>query len=49
MSMENETYSQPLKKKAREIVLRHAVRSLTEQRATSPLVSIAMFDRLAGR
>jgi hypothetical protein len=47
MSVERETYSQPLKKKARETVLRHAVRSLTEDRASSPLVPVNMFDSLA--
>jgi hypothetical protein len=46
MSMDGETYSQPQKKKAREIVLRHAVRSLTDERANSPLASVSMFDSL---
>jgi hypothetical protein len=47
MNEERETYSQPQKKKARKTVLHHAVQSLTEERATSPLVSVGMFDRLA--
>jgi hypothetical protein len=47
MSLERETYSQPQKKKARETILRHAVRSLTEERASSPLVPLSMFDCLA--
>jgi hypothetical protein len=47
MSVERETYSQPQKKKARETVLRHTVRSLTVERASSPLVPVSMFDSLA--
>ena len=47
MSVERETYSQPQKKKARETVLLHAVRSLTEERTSSPLVSVSMFDSLS--
>lgn len=47
MSEEKESYSQPQKKMARATVLRHAVRSLTAKRSSSPLVTIGKFRRLA--
>ncbi|HEY1601484.1 MAG TPA: class I SAM-dependent methyltransferase [Pirellulales bacterium] len=47
MSAKRQTYSQPQKKKVRQIVLRHAVRSLTEERTSSTLVPVGRFDSLA--
>lgn len=46
MSEENNTYRQPVKRKVRETVLRHAVESLTRKRESSPLVTIDRFDLL---
>jgi len=47
MSEAKASYSQPQKQKARATVLHHAVQSLTETRASSPLASISEFQRLA--
>ncbi|HJT36137.1 MAG TPA: hypothetical protein VJ783_29210, partial [Pirellulales bacterium] len=47
MDVEKATYSQPLKTKARQVVLGDAVRALTEERESSPLVSLDRFDALA--
>jgi hypothetical protein len=47
MSEDKELYSQSQKKKTRSAVLKHAVRSLTEKRNSSPLVTSQKFRRLA--
>lgn len=46
MDEEANSYRQPVKRKVRETVLRHAVETLTGQRESSPLVTIDKFDRL---
>lgn len=47
MDAEKATYSQPLKMKARQVVLEGAVRALTEERESSPLVPLTSFNSLA--
>src|SRR4051794_8762872 len=46
MGGKDSSYNEPLKRRARADVLRHAVEALTIGRATSPLVTEEEFDRL---
>jgi len=46
MSQEAKAYGEPLKRRARSTVLRHAIEALTSGRESSSLVTVSEFDRM---